>query len=169
MKKSFSTVIAALALGACNSDPTQTRLAYMPDMADAYNIAPHRGYIDPPQGSVSREFEYFPKDVLESEKLSNPLVGSANSAHHLAEGKRSYETFCVPCHGHGGKGDGPVTDKFPKPPDLTAEASVKRGDGYYVHQMHEGGATMPSYAYALTKLEKMWEIALYIRTLQHQR
>lgn len=47
------------------------------------------------------------------------LPSAAAAAGDAAAGKETYQTFCVTCHGPGGKGDGPAAPKDPAPRDFT--------------------------------------------------
>ncbi len=48
---------------------------------------------------------------------------AAVSAESVATGKATYATLCAPCHGEGGKGDGPASKVFkPSPRDHTDPA-----------------------------------------------
>lgn len=46
-----------------------------------------------------------------------------------AEGKEMYASYCAPCHGRNGKGDGPAAVALtPKPTDLTLLAKTHHGE-----------------------------------------
>ena len=62
-------------------------------------------------------------------------------------------------------GDGPVAAQFMPPPDLLAEATRKRTDGYMYMYMRHGGIVMPSYGNALSSKDA-WDIVHYIRHMQ---
>ena len=96
------------------------------------------------------------------ETLSNP-VPSSDSA--IARGERKFIRTCVPCHGAGLAGDGPVAALFMPPPDLLAEATRQRADGYLYSYIRHGGVVMPSYGAQVTA-EEAWNLIHYIRNLQ---
>lgn len=82
-------------------DPTQPKVQYVPDMADAPTMKPQENYLEPPQGSVATNAILYPATVEEAEKsLKNPLP---NEPQVVALGEKTYNTFCVPCHGTGYK------------------------------------------------------------------
>ena len=80
-------------------------------------------------------------------------------------GERLFVVYCTPCHGASGKGDGLVATKFVPPADLTsADLQKARTDGYWQSYLSVGGAIMPSYAEALSPVER-WHVVNYLRTL----
>src|ERR1700681_4577276 len=51
----------------------------------------------------------------EADNLKNPLVGNSSV---LGDAKKLYTSYCAPCHGEKGKGDGPAAAALnPKPAD----------------------------------------------------
>jgi len=117
-----------------------------------------------PAGTVARGGELaLPRGDREiAAARPNPVTANAES---VAIGKQHYQTFCTPCHGPGGKGDGPVSTKFIPPPDLTNAALQKaRTDGYVQHVIGMGGAVMPAYGEALSP-EERWHLVNFLRTL----
>ena len=95
-------------------------------------------------------------------KRPNPIKPTPES---IAIGRQHFMTFCTPCHGERGKGDGPVSAKFIPPPDLTNPTLQKaRTDGYWHSYVSVGGAIMPSYGEALSP-EERWHVVNFVRTL----
>ncbi|MDP4198644.1 MAG: ABC transporter permease subunit [Bacteroidota bacterium] len=73
------------------------------------------------------------------------------SPEHIALGKATYHTTCAPCHGEGGKGDGPAAAALnPKPRDHTNGAYMDKLTNAHIFQVvKQGGAafgypTMPA-------------------------
>jgi len=117
-----------------------------------------------PAGVVPRGGELtIPREARDvAAKLPNPVKPTVES---VAVGKRHFATFCAPCHGQVGKGDGPVSAKFIPPPDLTNAALHKmRTDGYWHSYIGVGGAVMPAYGEALSS-EERWHVVNFVRTL----
>ncbi len=117
-----------------------------------------------PVGLVPRGGELtIPKEARElAAKQPNPIKPTPES---IAIGRERFLVFCTPCHGEGGKGDGPVTSKFIPPPDLTKAALHKqRTDGYWQSYISVGGVVMPAYGEALSR-EERWHVVNFIRTL----
>lgn len=88
-----------------------------------------------------------------------------NDPEMMALGEKMYNTYCIPCHGAAGKGDGSITDLYPRPPDITADIYKKRGDGFFFHRITFGANIMPAYGYATT-LPERWAVVHYVRKLQ---
>jgi mono/diheme cytochrome c family protein len=78
-------------------------------------------------------------------------------------GRALYETYCVVCHGPEGAGDGPVTPRFVRPPNLRG-ASRGFTDGYLYALVTNGRGNMPSYD-RLDPAER-WDVIHYLRALQ---
>ncbi len=95
-------------------------------------------------------------------KLKNPIATSAGS---VARGDSLFRTICSTCHGSSMAGDGPVAAKFIPPPDLLAENSRGRTDGFIYMYIRHGGAIMPSYGNATTQQDG-WDLVNYIRHMQ---
>jgi mono/diheme cytochrome c family protein len=134
------------------------------NMTESPRLVPGERVFTMPAGVVPRGGELtIPKESREAAaKLANPVPPTPES---IAAGRKDFLTFCVPCHGAGGKGDGPVAAKFIPAPDLTNTGLQKvRTDGYWYSQISVGGAVMPAYSEALSPRER-WDIVNYVRTL----
>ncbi len=83
----------------------------------------------------------------------------------VVRGDTLFHTFCWTCHGMKMAGDGPVAATFMPPPDLLAEATRNRTDGYIFMYMRHGGVVMPSYGNAVSAKDA-WDIVHYIRYMQ---
>jgi mono/diheme cytochrome c family protein len=97
-----------------------------------------------------------------ADNIQNPLAGNTEL---LKDGKSLYVTYCSPCHGIKGKGDGAAAASLKvKPADHTSDAVQKQTDGAIYWELTEGHNPMPSYKTALTEKQR-WELVNYIRTL----
>ncbi len=95
--------------------------------------------------------------------LRNPLTPTAA---HLQHGAVLFTIHCAPCHGGGGKGNGPVAfQMLVSPPNLTTAQPAERPDGYLYATIRNGSIVMPSYGDAMSAHER-WEVVLYLRLLQ---
>ena len=140
------TVSLIMVVSACKNNPQQTKLTYMPDMADAPTVKPQQNYREPPEGSVARNaMIYPPEDKPEDWErlLHNPYVGHRNEESMAKEGAFLFDINCTPCHGKDGRGKGTVVDKFPPPPDITHAMYLDRPDGFFFHKITVGVPIMP--------------------------
>jgi mono/diheme cytochrome c family protein len=95
--------------------------------------------------------------------LKDPTEGATDSS--LARGDRKFKKTCMPCHGPVMAGDGTVAPKFMPPPDLLAQTTRERKDGYIFSYIRHGGMIMPSYGAQVTA-DEAWDLIHYIRSMQ---
>ncbi|MGH7923391.1 MAG: c-type cytochrome [Candidatus Binatus sp.] len=96
-------------------------------------------------------------------KMHNPFQPTPEN---LAQGKEKFDTYCAPCHGVAGQGNGPVAHILAKPPkNLVTGTSKDLPDGYFYGTIRDGNLAMPSYAEEMTP-EQRWQIVMYIRSMQ---
>ncbi|MEX0602382.1 MAG: cytochrome c [Bacteroidota bacterium] len=136
---------------------------YRTDMYESPAYTAHEDPIPPVKGTVPVSgYEMPVRDSLASARLVNPVrstTANADSARFL------YETYCTPCHGLGGKGDGLVAAKFQIPPDLMTSRYRRAPDGYLYFVIRYGHLIMPAYAEAVKSRER-WLIVHHLRSLQ---
>jgi hypothetical protein len=123
-----------------------------------------RSMRTPVEGSVARGFIPYPYSGVDdpSEYLSNPIVPTLEN---LELGKRKYLTYCSPCHGNFGDGDGRLKGQFPNPPSIHSQRIADFEDGRLYHVITNGKNVMPSYAAQISR-EERWTIVNYLRVLQ---
>jgi mono/diheme cytochrome c family protein len=120
----------------------------------------------PPAGSVpTKGVEHTPKPgTPEAAALKNPEKTTDFS---LLTGKELFGSYCTPCHGTAGKGDGPIAKKFvPTPEDISATGyggKVSEGDLFAIVTHGQDG--MPAFRSDLTAKER-WLVVAYLRTLK---
>jgi mono/diheme cytochrome c family protein len=162
-------------------DPTRPNFEMFPDMAHSPRsnaFAPSRVFADgktlqgPPEGTVPRGFmplhyQATPEDAARAgAELVSPVA--ADSARARERGAFVFSTWCQPCHGAGGRGDGPVAQRgYPPPASLLGGKAVGMRDGQIFHVMTYGQGNMPSYASQISR-EDRWKAVSYIRWLQSQ-
>jgi cytochrome c553 len=96
-------------------------------------------------------------------KMHNPLQPTPEN---LAKGKEQFTTYCAPCHGESGQGNGPVAHILAKPPkNLIAGTSKDLPDGYIYGAIRDGVLSMPSYAEEMPA-EQRWQVVMYLRSMQ---
>jgi mono/diheme cytochrome c family protein len=95
------------------------------------------------------------------EELPVPLTPAL-----LEKGRVRFESFCAPCHGRTGRGDGMVVQRgFKQPPSYHLERLRATPVGYFYDVITNGFGAMSDYA-AQVPVEDRWAIAAYVRALQ---
>jgi len=178
----LAAVLLAGSLGfhwATGFDPEKRNLYVFTEMA--YSVAHESNAVSPvrpdrrvdqlppwgtiPRGQMPLHYTASPEDAVRAgEELVNPYSHSDAAAR--ARGEQIFTTFCVPCHGAGGAGDGMVVQRgFPPPPSLLAEHAKGLRDGQMFHILTYGQRSMSSYA-AQVEREDRWKAIVYVRSLQ---
>lgn len=162
--------VAWLFFYGCSGDPKTKKWTYMPDMVDSpvANKAQRGFYLEPPVGSVSKETMIYPKSAEDAEQtLRNPYGNGGGEDFTRAEGKKLYDIFCAVCHGLDAKGGGTIIDRFPRPPDLTADLYKNKKDGFFFYRITFGSLSqmMGGYGHAID-INERWKIVSYLRSLQ---
>jgi mono/diheme cytochrome c family protein len=143
-----------------------THLRYYPirDMRRSVALAPQKGiYRAPDDASVPTTGKEIAIDRdVAAETLRNPIPTSEAS---VARGDSLFKKLCVPCHGRAMAGDGPVAAQFMPPPDLLAQQTRERKDGYIYSYIRHGGVVMPSYGFQVSA-EEAWHLVNFIRHQQ---
>jgi mono/diheme cytochrome c family protein len=177
-------VVASVVTTSCNNKestgweyaPNMYRhIAYDPDQKNE-NFKDGKTAQVPPVGTTPIGFTRFDfpntKEGYEASAtgIVNPLAANAKN---LADGKKLFTTFCSPCHGANGQGDGEVTKHgFPPPPSYSTGQSSRGGamkdlsDGKIYHTITYGVGAMGSYASQVAP-EERWKIVMYVHQLQN--
>ena len=155
---------------------TSTPLEYFPDMArtvryNAFESNPN--FADgmtlrvPPPGTIQRGLlptASLP-DVDAEGTPVNPFSPADTAA--IERGTVVYNTYCVPCHGAKGEGDGLVVQHgFPEPPSLTRARTKAMSDAALFSIITNGSGSMPYYSAQITR-EDRWKAILHVRQLQN--
>ena len=140
-------------------------LPWTHDLDRQISIKPQEMPLLPPDGTVAITGRIDDGERTAANGLVNPVAADDTTA--LRRGQLAYGTYCTPCHGAKGVGDGPVAKSLPIPPvDLTrADLQSGRTDGALYYTIRHGNVIMPGYAYALTP-EQSWAVVRYVRTLR---
>lgn len=167
MRKLILAILLMVSVSCSKASGDQTTIEYMPDMMDQTSVKAQEEVMKMPvAGTKARGFNEYPYSILEADLAGRELVNPLEiNRQNLLKGKAAYETFCTPCHGFQGKGNGTVVPKFPAPPSLHSDTIKAWSDGSFFHIMTLGRGLMPSYKDQTTE-EERWAIALYIRALQ---
>ncbi len=117
------------------------------------------------------DYETFTEDLkLAAERQAEAVAKGEAPAVTEVPGQKSYETYCVACHGANGKADGPgALAMNPKPRNFTDKAwQGKVDDAHIAKIIKEGGAavglsaTMPPWGAAITDAE-IPNVVQYVR------
>ena len=145
-------LLFCLALTACEQEMAEQR------KLDTYEPAPT--YVDDtsarpvPPGAVAFA---DPSEEVQPEHAADTLV---------ERGRQNYETFCTPCHGRSGRGDGIVVQRgFPAPPSFLIARLRRAPAEHYVNVITNGHGVMYSYADRVPEPDRQ-AIVAYIRALQ---
>jgi mono/diheme cytochrome c family protein len=94
--------------------------------------------------------------------VRNPVLRTAAS---LEAGKKRFDTYCLPCHGEKGAGDGPVNEKLLVAPSLLTDQAKQYTDGYLHAIIRHGRGIMPAYGDRIIGDDR-WNVVNYLRVLQ---
>lgn len=177
-------VASSILVSSCIRDKRSPGWEYAPNMYEALAYNPDQKnpiFKDgksaqlPPAGTTPVGFVRFeyPNNKagyeLAGGEVKNPLA--LNTA-NLKDGKMLYKSFCSPCHGLTGKGDGLVVEHgYPPPPSYATGNSSRGGsmkdltDGKIYHTIQYGVNAMGSYASQLSPDER-WKVVMYVHQLQ---
>ena len=100
------------------------------------------------------------------EEVEKKILAPPSTEASIAHGDSLFHVVCWTCHGKTMASDGPVVAKgMIPPPDLLAEGTRGRTDGFIYMYMRHGGAIMPSYGNMLSSRDA-WSLVHYIRHMQ---
>lgn len=84
----------------------------------------------------------------------------------VQRGQDRFDTFCSPCHGRRGDGNGMIVLRgFPRPPSLLSDSMRVQPAGFYFDVITNGFGRMYSYAPSVPVRDR-WAIVAYLRALQ---
>lgn len=84
----------------------------------------------------------------------------------LAAGRTRFDTFCAPCHGRTGNGNGMVVQRgFKQPSSFHIDRLRQLPIGHFFDAMTNGFGAMSDYR-AQVPVADRWAIAAYVRALQ---
>lgn len=88
------------------------------------------------------------------------------TAELVERGQVRFQTFCAPCHGRTGRGDGMIVQRgFKAPPSLHVERLRQAPVGHFYDVITHGFGAMAEYA-TQVKVADRWAIVAYVRALQ---
>lgn len=129
----------------------------------------------PPFGAIPVGYYPYPFiGELNPDNLSGPNKGLPNPLKNpnlddYKVGEQKYQTYCSPCHGVQGVGNGKVVGPYPRfasaPPSVVSGKIKGWTDGQLYHIITMGRGVMGSYAYQIEPDDR-WKLVAYIRKLQ---
>jgi len=84
-----------------------------------------------------------------------------------ARGGHLFAIHCIACHGRQGRGDGPVSAKFPPAPNLRHVSICARTDGFIYGTITAGGRAMPTMREGTSSSDR-WDLVAFVRSLQRE-
>jgi mono/diheme cytochrome c family protein len=158
-------VIGAVAVLSLLSATGLVSLPWTHDLDFQVSIKPQEMPLQPPDGVVPITGRIDDGKREDANRLVNPAAASDTSS--LRRGQNAFMTYCTPCHGKGGEGNGTVARSLPIPPINLTDAAIQsaRSDGSLYYTIRHGNVIMPGYAYALSP-ERTWDVVRYVRTLK---
>jgi mono/diheme cytochrome c family protein len=133
----------------------------------------------PPDGAVpvsGGEAHVGRMDVAALDALKNPRDKADLKS--LENGKKQYTTYCQPCHGSTGMGNGPVSSAYPGRPGPFAGVfpliglTTGRSDGYLYNVIRVGSGGVPGFrmpSYQRVASRDRWDIVNYVRYLDSKK
>ncbi len=151
--------VLALTLVACAT----TGCDWFNTMSRTPEIQPHEvePIAPPPHAVPINGLPAF--DLTDAAQVLGPNPQPADSA-SLAIGEAYFVTFCAPCHGATGLGNGPVSKKFPAVPAIVTDKVAGYDDAYIFALVSQGRGLMPDYG-RIPRAAR-WDIVNYLRSLR---
>jgi cytochrome c553 len=102
-------------------------------------------------------------------------AAAADSHPRLSPGQRDYATYCAPCHGAGGGGDGPLAPMLATRPARHSDAAFMSAlsDEYLLRLLEDGGPAfgksplMGAWSRVLSE-QRIRDLIAYMRSLPDQ-
>jgi mono/diheme cytochrome c family protein len=163
-------VAGVAVLLACQPDDVVHKVGWFATMRHQRSIKPYAHPIPPVEGTVPVTGGELPVTRDNADRLMNPRTRTAES---MNRGKWVYETYCLVCHGEGGRGDGPISlqggGPFPGIPSLVDATRPHLSDGYLygmvVDAQRMGRGLMPRYGDKIHGNDR-WDVVNYVRSMQ---
>lgn len=102
-------------------------------------------------------------DTNYARRLAHPTTPPGPEAR---SGEVVFETYCRPCHGDAGAGDGPVTRSGFAVLSLLSDQARRLPDGTIYSIIRYGRGLMPRYGDKIVRPDERWAVVDYVRTLQ---
>lgn len=157
MKLNLFLCVVLVALVAANlglsDNPDRRNWEAMPEMVRTVS---YKAFSPNPNFRDGKTLQLPPNGVVARHAASAPQ----------RSGAVVFQIYCQPCHGAGGKGDGPVAARgFPPPPSLLAPHAVDLTGDQMFDIVTQGQKNMPSYASQIPAADRRAAVA-HVRELQ---
>jgi mono/diheme cytochrome c family protein len=182
LRRSVLALALVALLGACSAENWPEWMRRLPSPDDAVAAVPwfstmHYGLAiqpfkwpiprPPVEGSIpvtgsEPPLLVIPANLSAINAVRNPVQRTAAS---LEAGKQRFDTYCLPCHGEKGAGDGPVNAKLLVAPSLLTDQAKQYTDGYLHAMIRHGRGIMPAYGDRILGDDR-WNVVNYVRLLQ---
>lgn len=178
--KTLMLIFSLCLIAACSKDPQERGVTVITDMVyspayeafSANELTPDgKSMMEPVKGSIPRGkmphlYTNSEDDAIRAgEELQDPYPETAQS---LERGKYLFNSYCLPCHGAEGEGDGPITEKgFPGPSRLKSRGIRDYSKGRIYHTITMGFGDMAAHGGQIAR-EDRWFISQYVKQLQQQ-
>lgn len=124
------------------------------------------------QGDL-REDPHFYQGLVNGEWATTYPPEVDQSTAFIRRGQQRFNTYCSPCHGLGGAGDGIVAKRatdlntfgWNPPTSLVGDVVRERPHGHIFNTITNGIRTMPPYGDQIPEQDR-WAIIAYVRALQ---
>lgn len=100
--------------------------------------------------------------ALASRTLTNPVEPTEKA---LEQGRALYTSYCYPCHGGAGQGDGPVGQVYLGVANFKSDNVRNTSEGHLFHVITHGRGRMYPHGSQISP-EDRWKIVHYVKTLQ---
>lgn len=152
------------------AEPSRPNVEFFPNMARS---PAYESFSENPNFADGKTLQLPPPHVVAygAALAAAPAPENPFSRDDLAaytRGAAVYRSYCLPCHGPAGRGDGAVAMRgFPAPPPLNSENALKMSDAKMFEIVSGGQKNMPSYAAQIPEADR-WKVILYVRALQEK-
>lgn len=166
--KLLALFAAALALAGCFGTGMYEQARYDP-LAPSSLFADGRSARPIPAGAIPQGDVTAGNPVLSGKDANGNLVQEIPvpvTLDLLQEGQDRFNTYCAPCHGYTGEGNGVIVQHgLAAPPSFQTADFYQAPAGLYFNVITNGYGRMLSYGYRV-KPDERWAIIAYIRALQ---
>ncbi|NJL56204.1 cytochrome c [bacterium] len=160
-------LLVALVMAACGNLAEQPKLHSPYDESRAFGTAAREILPEAVAIGYLREDEHFYNGTIDGEFAETFPIPVTREL--IEEGRIEYESYCTPCHGYAGYGNGVLSEEgFPAPASYHDREIREKPVGDYFDAITNGQNAMYSFASQVTPAER-WAIIAYIRALQYSQ